>query len=98
MDCDRSLHSTRIKYCDGQSIANADQVAKINEQVDTRNIAFFGQTTQEGLGSAAILRWLYTKATHGSTPRCQRFDLAEWCIADAFQRSLLFRLICLLQT
>src|SRR6266568_3926405 len=98
MDCDRSLHSTCIKYCDGQGIANADQVAKINEQVDARNIAFLGQTTQEGFGSTTVLRCLYTKAAQGSTPCCQRFDLAKGSIADAFQSSLLFRLICLLQT
>src|SRR5437867_1533238 len=79
---DRSLQRTGIEDCDRQGIANADQVTKINQQVDTGNIAFLGQTTQQGLSGTAILSWIHIKAAQSITPRRQRFDLTERSITN----------------
>src|SRR5437867_2362751 len=82
MDGHRSLKRARVKHSNGQSVANAHEVADIDQGIDAGNIAFFGQTAQESLSSTAVLCWFYSKATQGTAPRSQRGNLAQRCVPD----------------
>ena len=82
MDGHSTMHSASIEDRYGQGIANADKVANINERIDARNIAFFGQAAQQGFGCAAILRRVNAKAAKRTAPRCQRRNLAQRRIAN----------------
>src|SRR5579884_3449114 len=68
VDGNGTLQDTRIENGDGQGIANADQIADINQSVDGGNVAFFGQAAQQSFGGAAVLCRLNAKRAHCRAP------------------------------
>src|SRR6266567_7734758 len=98
MDCDAPLQRTSVKYCDGERVANADQIAQVDQQIDTWDIAFLGQAAQQGFGGAAVLGRIHAEAAKSAAPGRQRWDLAQGCSADALQGCLLFCLVHCLQS
>src|SRR5215831_5305179 len=98
MNCDASLQCARVKYCHGEHVANADQIAQVNQQVDTWDVAFLGQAAQQCFGSAAVLGWVHVKAAKSAAPGSQRLKLAQGRSADTLQGRSLFRLVRGLQT
>src|SRR5580700_6453291 len=94
----RSLQDASLKHRYWQRIANTHQVANIDQQIDARNIALFGQAAQKCLRSTPVLRRIHSKTTKRTPPGRQGLDLAQGSAANALQDLLLVSLVESLQT
>src|SRR5438270_13585311 len=94
----RPLQDTPLKHRHRQPIADAHEIAEIDQQIDARNIPFFGQAAQKGFRGATVLSRIHPKTTQSTPPSRQGLDLAQGSAANALQNPLLFGLVANLQT
>src|SRR5579859_719466 len=86
----RTIDGAGIEDGGGQRVADADQVAEIDQRVDGWDVALFREAAQQAFGGGTILCWLDAKGTKSAAPCRQRWQLTERRVSDALQRCLLF--------
>src|SRR5579885_393538 len=90
--------SASLEDCHRQGIADAHQVANIDQQIDARNGAFLGQATQKCFRGAPILSRVHSEIAKRASPGRQGLKLAQGSLADALQSALLLLLVESLET
>src|SRR5204863_4503493 len=65
-----------VESGDRQCPADADEIRKVGDGVDRRQLAAFRQAPEERLRRRAVLRWIDAERPKGASPRGKRRHLA----------------------